>query len=59
MSFAHPTLQPVPRAIPIELNNSEKMDARLAKSMQVYEKFSDLTNKCVRNYEILQITHGL
>ena len=59
MSFAHPTLQPVPRVNPNELNNSENMDAGLAKQLQNYEKFSDFTNKRVRNYEILQITHGL
>ncbi len=35
------------------------MDAGPAKQKQNYEKFSDFTNKRVRNYEIMQITHRL
>ena len=33
--------------------------AGLAKQQQNYEKFSDFTNKRVRNYRIMQTTHGL
>ena len=58
MSFAHPTLQPSPKANPIGLI-PKRMDAELAKQQQNYEKFSDFTNKRVRNYRIMQITHGL
>ena len=55
MSFAHPTLQPVPR----NKKSPENPAAGLAKQKQNYEKFSDFTNKRVRNYRIMQITHGL